>query len=122
MSDILQDFENNQEKISISFDFLSRVYGQCSVYPLAVEGVQPLIENNGNEINSKTDLCDKGGYKPNVDAFNSESYPLAYQLIVIPSEDNKEIGNRFANMLLTEEGQTLLKEAGLVPIRKLNDN
>lgn len=122
LSDILQNFESNEEKISISFDFLSRVYGQCSVYPLAVEGIQPLVENNGNEINSKTDLCDKGGYKPNVDVFNNSKYPLAYKLIVIPSEDDKEIGNGFANMLLTEEGQTLLKEAGLVPIRKLNDN
>ena len=122
LSDILQDFENNQEKISISFDFLSRVYGQCSVFPLAVYCVQPYIENKGYEFYSKTDLCDKGGYKPNVDAFNSESYPLAYKLIVIPSEDNEEIGDRFADMLLTEEGQTLLKEAGLVPIRKLNDN
>lgn len=125
---ILQDFENDAPQVGIGFGLLSQALGQCSVYPLAVsvkdvdEAVQPLVQNNGQPVDPTTDLCnDKGGYALDVNAFSSDHYPLTIVLEVIyPKEgDRAQAGQQFAAMLQTEEGQQLLRETGLVPIRKL---
>jgi len=125
---ILQDFENDTPQLGIGFGLLSQAFGQCSVYPLAVsvgdvgEAVQPLVQNNGQPVDPTTDLCnDKGGYALDVNAFSSDHYPLTIVLEVIyPKEgDRAQAGQQFAAMLRTEEGQQLLRETGLVPIRKL---
>jgi ABC-type phosphate transport system substrate-binding protein/serine/threonine protein kinase len=125
---ILQDFENDAPQLGIGFGLLSQAFGQCSVYPLAVSvrdvdaAVQPLVQNNGQPVDPTTDLCnDKGGYALDVNAFSSDHYPLTIVLEVIyPKEgDRAQAGQQFAAMLQTEEGQQLLRETGLVPIRKL---
>jgi len=125
---ILQDFENDAPQLGIGFGLLSQAFGQCSVYPLAVsvgdvdEAVQSLVQNNGQPVDPTTDLCnDKGGYALDVNAFSSDHYPLTIVLEVIyPKEgDRAQAGQQFAAMLRTEEGQQLLRETGLVPIRKL---
>jgi ABC-type phosphate transport system substrate-binding protein len=125
LEQILNDFENNKT-VGIGFGLFSRIFGQCSVYPLAVGGknqeIQPLVrqmQNGVKPIEPTTDLCnDKGGYWPNVKAFKSESYPLMYKLVVIyPNKTNRsQAGKKFAELLKTEEGQRLLLEAGLVPL------
>lgn len=115
---------NNQSKtFGIGFGFLSTLMGQCSVYPLALaeksQAVQPLIQDDtGRRIDPTTDLCSKGSYSPNIDAFASGDYPLAYSLVVIHRKDqNPSDGKKFADMLVTDEGQCLLSKAGLVPLR-----
>lgn len=125
LEQILNDFEN-KKTVGIGFGLLSRIFGQCSVYPLAVgakgQEIQPLvqqIQNNVKPIEPTTDLCnDKGSYWPNVKAFDSGSYPLMYKLVVIyPKDKNRsQAGKKFAELLKTEEGQLLLLEAGLVPL------
>ncbi|MFB2892892.1 hypothetical protein ACE1CI_08105 [Aerosakkonemataceae cyanobacterium BLCC-F50] len=125
LEQILNDFEN-KETVGIGFGLLSRIFGQCSVYPLAVgakgQEIQPLvqqIQNNVQPIEPTTDLCnDKGSYWPNVKAFESGSYPLMYKLVVVyPKDKNRsQAGKKFAELLKTEEGQLLLLEAGLVPL------
>jgi serine/threonine protein kinase len=125
LEQILNDFEN-KKTVGIGFGLLSRIFGQCSVYPLAVgakhQEIQPLvqqIQNNVQPIEPTTDLCnDKGSYWPNVKAFASGSYPLMYKLVVIyPKDKNRsQVGKKFAELLKTEEGQLLLLEAGLVPL------
>ncbi len=60
---IIQDFELRQMG-GIGFSSLSKVVGQCSVYPLAIQTqtqppVQPVVLNNGTSIEPTTDLCDK---------------------------------------------------------------
>ncbi|MFB2877377.1 substrate-binding domain-containing protein [Floridanema aerugineum] len=125
LEQILNDFEN-KKTVGIGFGLLSRIFGQCSVYPLAVgtkgQEIQPLvqqIQNNVQPIEPTTDLCnDKGSYWPNVKAFESGSYPLMYKLVVIyPKDKNRsQAGKKFAELLKTEEGQLLLLEAGLVPL------
>jgi len=118
---VLRDFE--EENIgSIGFATLSQVFGQCSVYPLAIvdsnrNAVQTLIQDNGKSINPNTDLCDdKGSYKPNVQVFKTGSYLLGYPLVVLYPGDNSRppIGQKFADMLRTAEVQQLLEKAGLV--------
>ena len=119
---ILPEYEN--ERIgSIGFGNISRVFGQCSVYPLALatedsKPIQPLIQNNLQSINPKLDLCkDKGSYQINQEIFQSNIYPLTYPLAVVYPRDNSlpPAGKKFAEILKTDEGQKLLFKTGLIP-------
>lgn len=121
---VIQDFEN-QGVGAIAFAPLSQIFGQCAVYPLALQAdvaddaVQPLAQGD-SEITPQTNLCDdKGSYFPNVQAFTRSRYPLAYPLSVVYRRDNSQIpfGRKFAELFQTEEGQRLLSTAGLVPIQ-----
>lgn len=125
---VIQDFERERVGTgAIAFDKLSQVFGQCSVYPLALkEGkkdpVQVLIQDNGQPIDPLTDLCEhKGSYFPNLQVFQDGSYPLGYELAVVYPRDNSRppAGAKFAEMLRTEEGQQLLNKTGVVPLQPL---
>ncbi|KYC42246.1 hypothetical protein WA1_19900 [Scytonema hofmannii PCC 7110] len=123
-SNILADFENRQNG-GIGFGLLSKVYNQCSVYPLSVgekgKEVQPLVQNNGEDINPQLDLCnDKGSYKPNAEAFSQKLYPFVSPIAVVYPNDEirSQAGKSFAEILKTDEGQQLLKETGLIPQNK----
>ena len=111
------------QKIGVGFAPLSMVFGQCAVYPLAVgepgQEVQPLVQKNRQPIDPSTDLCNsKGNYFPNQEAIATRLYPLAYSLAVIyPTDKNLALaGQKFVELLKTDEGQCLLSEAGLVPL------
>ncbi|MBP0015831.1 MAG: substrate-binding domain-containing protein [Roseofilum sp. SBFL] len=120
---ILADFEE-REIGGIGFGAIAQVFGQCSVYPLAIStenktAVQPLIQNNTQPLNPGTDLCnDKGSYFPHVELFQTGEYPLAYPLTVVYARDNSRppIGQKFAELLQTEEMQNLLAKTGLIPL------
>ncbi len=123
----LAEFEQGGQA-TIGIDLFSKVFNQCSVYPLAILGegnltaVQPIIHNNGSSITPETDLCmDKGSYKPNPKIFERGDYPLGYAIAVIyQTEGGKNsAGQTFANIMKTDEGQHLLHSAGLIPIRSL---
>lgn len=129
---VIRDFEQtggSKQVGGVGFAPLSWVFGQCSVYPLAIQrdgndlndlnGVQPLMLDSGQAIKPSTDLCDqKGLYQPNVELFRTNAYPLAYPLMVIFPRDNSlpPAGRKFAEALITVEGQRLLQDAGLVPL------
>jgi serine/threonine protein kinase len=122
---IQNHFENaaqttGKEEIGIGFDRLSRTYGQCSVYPLAIArnsfqpAVQPLVKvRDGQAISPETDLCNKGSYQVNISALKSKAYPLAYQLGVVSKD--AEVGKQFAELLNTVDGQYLMSQVGLFP-------
>ncbi|MBE9126990.1 MULTISPECIES: substrate-binding domain-containing protein [unclassified Coleofasciculus] len=126
LREVIRDFED-RDIGAIGFDSLSKILGQCSVYPLAlVEGdkppITPLILNNNLPVTPSTDLCNaKGSYGPNVKAFVTQTYPLAYPLAVIYPRDNSRpiIGEKFAEILKTLEAQRLLYKSGLVPLQPL---
>ncbi|MEG4534424.1 substrate-binding domain-containing protein [Microcoleus sp. D2_18a_D3] len=128
LGEILKDFEQDQ-RVGVGFGLLSRVFNQCAVYPLAVgekgQEVQPLVQQIDNQvkpIEPTTDLCnDKGSYWPDVEAFKSGRYPFIYRLVVVYPKDEARsmVGKKFAELLKTDEGQRLLSEAGLVPLRTL---
>ena len=129
LQEILQGFEETEQENrygGIGFGLLSKVYGQCSVYPLAIgekyREIQPLIQNDDNNpINPYIDLCnDKGSYRLNTDAFKSGKYPLRFAIAVIyRTNDETKKGENFADMMLSDEGQSLLQEIGLVPARNI---
>lgn len=111
---------------SIAISSISQVRGQCSVYPLAIaqarqSPVQPLLLKEGRPVSLADDLCDrKGSYVPDVKAFQSGRYPLAYRIAVIYPADNRRSaqGRKFAELMVTREGQRLLTDAGLVPLEE----
>ncbi len=121
---VIRDFES-QGVGSIGFSPLSQIFGQCSIYPLALQAkgktaVQALVLDKEQPIDPSTDLCDrKGSYYPDVKAFQTGQYPLAYSLAVVYPRDNSlpPVGEKFAQLLRTSEGQRLLYETGLVPLR-----
>ena len=121
MRAVIKDFEDRQTG-GIGFSSISKIIGQCSVYPLALQSkgkspVQPLIMKNGQPINPSIDLCDrKGSYHPDIELFKTGKYPLAYPIAVVYPRDNDRspIGEKFAQILKTREGQRLLGKAGLV--------
>ncbi|MEL6879491.1 MAG: substrate-binding domain-containing protein [Cyanobacteria bacterium J06607_10] len=117
---VLQDFENKNMG-SIGIAPLSQVFGQCSVYPLAIKtdsaSVSPLVFDDGSPIRPKSDLCDrKGSYQPNAEAMRDQDYPLSYPLAVVYPFDNtrSNIGQKLSDLLLTQESQEYLEAAGLV--------
>lgn len=123
LSKILRDFEI-EEVGSIGFGTISQVFGQCSVYPLALNDsannfVQPLVQDTGEPINPSIELCNKkGAYHLDYQTFQSNRYPLAYPIAVIFRWDNRweAKGDRFAEILKTQEAQQLLTKTGIVPL------
>ncbi len=124
----LAKYQQKDRKAVIGIDLFSKVFNQCSVYPLAIVGkeklkaVQPIIQNNGRPITPETDLCmDKGSYRPNPKIFERGDYPLGYAIAVIYNKDNAKYsaGRVFSRLMKTDEGQHLLESAGLIPIRDL---
>jgi len=120
---VIRDFETNNIG-SIGITTLSELWGQCSVYPLALSqpgkaAVQPLILSNRQTIDPETDLCDrKGSYGPDPERLQTGTYPLSYPLMVVYPRNNRRsaIGKKFVELMRTIEGQQLLRSAGLVPL------
>ncbi len=115
------EFDANRSGI-VSFSILSKIWDQCSGYPLAIRkekgtAVQPLVQANGTPIQTTTDLCDKPSPQLDVQVFSSERYPLGYPLVVVYPKDNRRsaAGRKFAELLQTQQGQCLLHNVGLVP-------
>lgn len=127
---IRQDFEGNQPVGAIGFGTISKVFGQCAVYPLALiddnkQPVQVLVEDNREPIAPKTDLCSKkGSYRPEIQVLKTERYPLGYPVVVAYLRDNSRspIGEKFADMMRTQEIQQLLGKTGLVPLPEAKSN
>lgn len=56
----------------------------------------------------------------NLDALQNGEYPIIRRLFVIikqNSQDDEQVGEVYARLMLTDEGQRLIKEAGFIPIR-----
>lgn len=124
---ILRDFEIRQTG-AIGFAPLSLVFGQCSVYPLALDWPRrtatQLLEFAGEPITPNLDLCDrKGSYQPNAELIRQGTYPLAYPVTVVYLRDNSrpEAGAKFAELLKTTEGQEFLARFGFTTVRELGE-
>lgn len=124
LREVLQDFEL-YDIGSVGFDAFSKVFGQCSAYPLAIgqtakSTVQALTQDSGKPVDPKSDLCDdKGSYWLNSQTFaQKKGYPLGYEISVIYRRGSNAAGagKKFAEIWRTKEGQALLKTAGLVPL------
>ncbi|MDA0673427.1 MAG: septum site-determining protein, partial [Cyanobacteria bacterium] len=122
---VIRDFEEDGVG-GVGFAPLSQISGQCSIYPLALAApgqtaVQPLSLLTGEAITPQVDLCDrKGQYGPDLAALKDGTYPLAYPIAVIYALDNRlpPVGQKFAELMLTDEGQQFLWQRGFVPVNQ----
>lgn len=121
----IADFEQNQPVGAIGFDSLSKIFGQCAVYPLAIAAddkqpaIAPLETHQGAPLNPKNDLCNtKGNYRPAYRAIRQGHYPWRYSLAVVHLRDNRRIPAAlyFADLWRTTQGQILLRQVGLTPL------
>lgn len=123
---IINDFETANIG-SVGLTPLSSIGGQCSVYPLALgpsrrRAVQPLRNAFGQPIHPEVDLCrTKGVYQIDPAVLSQSDYPLAYPVVVVYRRDNRlpPIGPKFAELMLTEEGQDYLRQIHLSPAQSL---
>jgi phosphate transport system substrate-binding protein len=94
---------------AIGYATASEVCNQNAIKPLAIakETGQNFVSScNGDEINQV--------------AIANNSYPITRRLFVIIKKDSfldEQAGNAYVNLLLSEEGQQIVEEAGLVRIR-----
>ena len=94
--------------------------GQCTVKPIAI-GAQPeQLVSPYVAPYIPPESCPAQRNQINSEVFRSGDYPLTRRLFVIIREDNtqdQQAGEANANLLLTQQGQQLLSEAGFVAIR-----
>ena len=96
------------------------VVPQCTVKPLllgeslsqlAPPYIEPLV---------MPQACPQQRNQVNVPAFANGSYPLTRNLFVVIKQDggrSQQMGQAYYQMLLSDEGQQLLEEAGFVPLK-----
>lgn len=96
---------------AIYFASAPEVVGQCTVKPLSIDQQPPYalpyvdLQNCPNQRN-----------QPNLDAFESGAYPLTRELYIV-SNTEQSIGQAYAALLLSREGQTALNKAGFVQLQ-----
>jgi ABC-type phosphate transport system substrate-binding protein/serine/threonine protein kinase len=128
LNQIRQEILQEQNTGVIGFGIISKIKGQCSVYPLAIidgnnQPIQPLFRKlKRRPLKTSDDLCDHDDYFFNVETF--QKYPLGYRTFVVYPKDNSlpPAGLTFAEMLTTRQGQDLLKQVGLVPLQPIPDD
>ncbi|WP_226591622.1 substrate-binding domain-containing protein [Microseira wollei] len=113
--------KKNDEPGGIYIASARTLIGQCSVKPLVV----------AKDKNSKfvapyegklmpEEACLKQPNKINREAIKTNQYPLVRQIYVVVRQDGSietKAGEAYASLLLTEEGQRLIQDAGFMPMR-----
>ncbi|MEM9150263.1 MAG: PstS family phosphate ABC transporter substrate-binding protein [Cyanobacteria bacterium P01_F01_bin.3] len=104
---------------SIYFASAPEVVGQCTIAPLPVgESAQQIIPPYRQPYVNPSD-CPARRNQLNLEAFQSQTYPLLRPLYVALRKDDAvsaQAGTAYVNMLKTQEGQALLLQAGFVPL------
>jgi phosphate transport system substrate-binding protein len=93
----------------ISYSSTAIARGQKSI-----QGLGLALGNSQQYVNPFT----KDG-QVNLEALRDGSYPLTRRLFVVVRQDgtiDEQAGIAYANLLLTDEGQQIVKEAGFVPL------
>jgi phosphate transport system substrate-binding protein len=96
------------------------VVGQCTVkpLPLALESGQFVAPYRDPLI--RPEQCPAQRNQLNTDVFISGRYPITREMLVIIRQDGRpaqDAGEAYANLLLSDQGQTLLEQAYFVPLR-----
>jgi|GEM_PF-229272 len=111
----------SQVKGGIYYGSASEVIPQCKVKPISIakDSNSDFIPSYQGSLVSPEN-CPNQRNKPNFEAFKNEQYPLSRRLFVIIREDgtlDQKAGEAYYKLLLTDEGQKLIEEAGYIPIR-----
>lgn len=104
----------------IYFASAPEVVPQCSIKPV------PLGRKQGSYVAPYTEPfilpaeCPGKRNKLNIEAFQSGKYPITRNLFVVVKQNGQieqQVGDAYANLLLSEQGQELISQAGFVKIR-----
>ncbi len=137
VQDILggQAFSSNVEFISTTTQALQKladspggiyyasapeVVPQCSIKPLPLGRTQVQYIAPYQETFVLPSECPGKRNKLNIEAFKSGKYPITRNLFVVVKQNGQieqQAGVAYANLLLTEQGQELITQAGFVKIR-----
>lgn len=115
-----------QNKGDISGIYIASAYnlvGQCTVKPLPIsrDDRSKFVAPYQGEL-IPPDKCSKQRNTLNVKAIQDDEYPLTRRLFVIIKQNgqlDEQAGEAYAKLLLTDEGQKLIKEAGFIPIHSI---
>ncbi|MEH2289878.1 PstS family phosphate ABC transporter substrate-binding protein [Nostoc sp.] len=137
VQDILggQAFSSNVEFISTTTQALQKLAGnpgsiyyasapevipQCSIKSLPLGRTQGQYIAPYQEPSVLPSECPGKRNKLNIEAFQSGKYPITRNLFVVVKQNGQteqQAGVAYANLLLTEQGQELIAQAGFVKIR-----
>ena len=130
-----EDFAQNVQKISTTTEALRKVaqnpggiyyasapevVGQCGIKPLAIGRTTNNLVLPYKKPYIPPSKCPQQRNTINVDAFRSDEYPMTRRLFVVVKKNgqiDEQAGIAYANLLLTDEGQKLISQAGFVRIR-----
>ncbi|MEO0686821.1 MAG: PstS family phosphate ABC transporter substrate-binding protein [Cyanobacteria bacterium J06649_11] len=110
----------SNEKGGIYYASAPEVVGQCGIKPLAIGRSESKLIPPYQEPYIPPSQCPQKRNKLNVDAFRNDEYPMTRRLFVVVkknSQVDEKAGRAYANLLLTDEGQRLISQAGFVRIR-----
>jgi phosphate transport system substrate-binding protein len=96
------------------------VVPQCSIKPLPLGRSQGQFVTPYQEPSILPADCPSKRNKLNIEAFQSGKYPITRNLFVVVKQNGQaeqQAGDAYANLLLTEQGQELISQAGFVKIR-----
>ncbi|OUL29396.1 phosphate ABC transporter substrate-binding protein [Nostoc sp. T09] len=96
------------------------VVPQCSIKPLPLGRTQGNYTAPYQEPFVLPNECPGKRNKLNIEAFQSGKYPITRNLFVVVKQTGQieqQAGVAYANLLLTEQGQELITQAGFVKIR-----
>lgn len=96
---------------AIYFASAPEVVSQCTVKPLSIDQ-QPPYEPPYVDLQN----CPNQRNQPNLKGFESGDYPLTRKLYVV-SNTEQTIGQAYAALLLSQEGQIALNKAGFAQLR-----
>ena len=130
-----EDFGSNVEIISTTTEALRQlskkkggiyyasapeIVGQCGVKPLPIGKNFDKLIPPYQEPYIPSSECPRKRNKLNTTAFSEAKYPITRRLFVIVKQNgqiDEEVGEAYAELLLTSQGQELIAKAGFVRIR-----
>ena len=96
------------------------VVPQCSVKPLPIGRTSNDFVSPYLEPLVSADQCPRQRNQINTEAIKNGSYPITSKLFVIIKQNKgqeQKVGNAYANLLLTDQGQQAIEQAGFVRVR-----
>ncbi len=99
------------------------VIGQCTLKPLPIGHHSDELIPPYQEPLVPPSECPERRNQLNLTAMQTGQYPLLQPLFVAVKRDgrvNEQAGEAYANLLLTDQGQELIRQAGFIPIRCLS--
>ncbi|MDJ0535350.1 MAG: substrate-binding domain-containing protein [Xenococcaceae cyanobacterium MO_207.B15] len=100
-----------------------QLIGQCTIKPLPIGHHSDELIPPYQEPLVPPSECPGRRNQLNLTAMQTGQYPILQPLFVAVKYDggvNEQAGEAYANLLLTEQGQELIRQAGFIPIRCLS--